>query len=195
MEFITNKLEETMIVLGKSKRMLGGGGLRNEALVGWNCPPVGWVKINVDGTSRRDGKRAGIGCVVRNDNGSWLVGEARNIEKANLNIAELLALFFGLKLAWRKGYRRIILELDSVTAVNLILGNEVSNEGDRVIVDSCKELLSRQREVKVEHVLKEANKVVDWLANWAMSLGFEERELLQPPLEMSTLLEEDAFGI
>lgn len=72
-----------MLVLDKSKRMLGGSWLPNEVMVGWNCPSDGWVKLNVDGTSQKDGKRAGVGCVVRNNDGSWLMGESRNIGKAN----------------------------------------------------------------------------------------------------------------
>lgn len=104
-------------------------------------------------------------------------------------------MLFGLKLAWRKGYKRIILESDLAIVVSIFLGREVINEIDRVIVDSCKKLLSCQWVVKVEQVLKEANRAADWIEKWALSLGFEKRELLLPPLEMNILLEEDALGI
>lgn len=36
-----------------------------------------------------------------------------------------------------------------------------------VLVDNCKKILQREWFVEVQHICREANRVADWLANWA----------------------------
>lgn len=124
MDFTCSKIEEMNLVLGKTKKMGGSNRVSNREMVGWVKPPAEWVKFNVDGASQWDGKQAEVGCVARNCNSTWLMGEARNIGLESSITSELLAIYFGLKLAWRKGYMKIILELDSAVVVDLVLGTE-----------------------------------------------------------------------
>lgn len=47
---------------------------RREIRVGWNSPAEGWVKCNVDGSSRNNDISAACGGIIRDINGRWLVG-------------------------------------------------------------------------------------------------------------------------
>lgn len=74
--------------------------------------------------------------------GFGLLGEARNIGEANFTTAELFVIYLGLKMAWRKGYTKIIIESDYAFVVNPVLGRQEANGKDRVIVECCKDLFS-----------------------------------------------------
>jgi hypothetical protein len=44
-----------------------------DSLAGWNAPPQGWCKVNVDGACPVDGGEAGLGVVIRNCAGTVLL--------------------------------------------------------------------------------------------------------------------------
>ena len=67
--------------------------------VGWEKPPVGWAKLNSDGSALGNPGRAGGGGVIRDHNGKWLKGYARSFGSTNNCMAELWALRDGLLLA------------------------------------------------------------------------------------------------
>lgn len=48
-------------------------------LCGWKLPPVGFLKLNVDGAMFRDQHKAGIGAILRYENGklSWLLAKLK----------------------------------------------------------------------------------------------------------------------
>ncbi|CAI0385762.1 unnamed protein product [Linum tenue] len=66
-----------------------------------------------------------------------------NLGKCSITSAELKGAVTGLRLAWDKGYRRVHLNLDSTTAVGIIMNNA---EDDH------------------RHVYREANFAADFLA-------------------------------
>lgn len=70
-----------------------------------------------------------------------------------------------------------------------------SNDKDQTIIDSCKELLSRSWAVEIRHILREANKVADWIVKWATKLGVEEFELSLQLQDLIAIQEEDAQGV
>lgn len=127
-------------------------------------PPVGVVKIHVDGATSVERRMAGIGCVIRNHERAWIGGEERCVGRVGAFTAELYAILFGLKWALDMRIRRMIVESDSKQAVELLLGStEGSNEG-WVIIDSCMELLSRDWVSELNHIPRGDNKAADWVA-------------------------------
>lgn len=91
---------------------------------------VGSIKLIVDRASQLISKRARVGCVAKDHSEKWITGEARNVgpvgllegEGHNVGLvgslaSELLAIFFGLQLAWRKNWRNLVLESDLMEAV------------------------------------------------------------------------------
>ncbi|XVE58507.1 hypothetical protein DITRI_Ditri04bG0175000 [Diplodiscus trichospermus] len=81
--------------------------------VRWIPPSHGWVKLNTDGSLRPSGETARGGGLVRDANGSWMCGFSFNIGSCDVSAPELWAVVQGLKLAWQKGFRRVVLETDS----------------------------------------------------------------------------------
>lgn len=109
-----------------------------------------------------------MGCVARDINGQWLVGEARGVGRAEPLSVELCAIYYGLQLTWKRNYRNVILRSDSLDAIRLILGGGNGNADDRELTEGCKVLLTREWVVEVEHVFREGNRVADWLAKSAI---------------------------
>ena len=57
----------------------------------WKRPSHGWVKLNTYGSSLGNPGPAGGGGVIRDEEGAWIVGFARNIGITSCYLAELWA--------------------------------------------------------------------------------------------------------
>lgn len=109
--------------------------------------------------------------------------------------AELLAIYYGLKMIWIRSFKPVLLGSDSKEAIRLILG-ESEGKGDIMyLVRNCRELLARPWIVHINHVFREVNLAVDKLAKWDPRRGLGMFELRRPLQELLNTLEEDAMGI
>lgn len=87
----------------KRKEMNGGIDGRRESWGRWQKPQDTMIKVNVDGSSTRALMKAGLECAMRNIQGKWLGGVARNLGYMDPLTAELQAIKVGLILDWRHG--------------------------------------------------------------------------------------------
>ncbi|CAI0378960.1 unnamed protein product [Linum tenue] len=87
-----------------------------------------------------------------------------NLGKCSITSAELKGAVTGLRLAWDKGYRRVHLNLDSTTAVGIIMNNAEDDHRHGIIAKEFNYLLSLDWDVRVSHVYREANFAADFLA-------------------------------
>ncbi|CAA7054619.1 unnamed protein product [Microthlaspi erraticum] len=62
---------------------------RQERLISWSPPSVGWMKLNTDGASLGNPGAATAGGVLRNGDGQWCGGFALNIGRCTAPLAEL----------------------------------------------------------------------------------------------------------
>ena len=60
-----------------------------EKEVRWNKPPIGWHKLNTDGSLVGANGLAGCGGVIRDSNGCWINGFAMSINTTSSIAAEL----------------------------------------------------------------------------------------------------------
>ena len=67
--------------------------------VQWTKPEAGWCKLNTDGASLGNPRKAGGGGLIRDHRGEWLKGFSREIGSTTNVIAEFWALRDGLLLA------------------------------------------------------------------------------------------------
>ncbi|KAI4313574.1 hypothetical protein L6164_026539 [Bauhinia variegata] len=74
------------------------------SIIGWQFPPIRWVKCNVDGSCRRLEHAAGCGGVYRDAQGKWVNCFARKLGYCSSMKAEILAIYTGLAEAWRFGF-------------------------------------------------------------------------------------------
>lgn len=62
---------------------------RREILVKWEFPPLDWIKLNTDGTSKGSSNLASCGGILRDSTGRWLKGFTANLGSATATEAEI----------------------------------------------------------------------------------------------------------
>ncbi|KAK8627393.1 hypothetical protein V6N13_135005 [Hibiscus sabdariffa] len=90
--------------------------------------------------------------------------------------------------AWSRGYRQVELESDSLEAVRLVLSNspDVAVCG---LVLSIKGWLSKMWQVRILHVYREGNRVVDWKAITGRMQRGLNATLVEVPIELRELID------
>ena len=129
---------------------------RSTIMVSCAHPPLSFVKVNTDGSSLGNPGAAGFGGMIRDEGGVWVWAD-------NLCV-ELLALRFGLQLAWQHGFRKIVCEVDCMEVVRLVLHEASSFHRYVAIIRVIQSLLSRDWHCVLHHVYREGNQVADFLA-------------------------------
>ena len=92
----------------------------NNCLISWCPPEVDWVKLNVDGSMSAEMNSIAGGGVVRDRSESWVTGFALKIVTGSVLEAELWGILEGLKLVWQMGFRKVVVDSDSKSAVELL---------------------------------------------------------------------------
>ncbi|XP_057449021.1 uncharacterized protein LOC130740433 [Lotus japonicus] len=100
---------------------------------------------------------------------------------------ELLAMWHGLNLVWDRGFRQVICQSDSTEALALVLGVPPPRHRYAALIWSIKDLLSREWEVSMTHMLREGNSCADFLAKYG-AMQDEPLVLPQEPLPGMTQL-------
>ncbi|KAL4376042.1 hypothetical protein GQ457_02G042600 [Hibiscus cannabinus] len=129
----------------------------------WVAPFHGSVKLNVDAAVSPTDHTAGVGGVIRDENGYWILGFARFVGRCDVLIVELWAIHDGLS--------------DALIS--------------SALVASIKELLTRAWTVVVRHVNRLSNRVADRLAARGRGLGTTQLVFSRPLADMVSLMEED----
>ena len=104
----------------------------------------------------------------------WMFGFAANLGKCSAMAVEIWGVWHALRIAWEKNVRKVILELDSLLVVQIIQGGQKSMNVFHSLVADIQRMLSLNWEVKIFHVMREANRAADCLANIGnhLPLGF-----------------------
>lgn len=135
------------------------------------------------------------GGVLCDNNGSWSWGFAVNIGKANSFTVELWGLREGVRLLRELGVSKVVVELDSKAAVDLLAKPRRENADEDILVADCRYLSSMINHIKYTHVLREGNACADYLANLGQNLQWDTAFLEDPPEGILGLLEVDTGGI
>lgn len=141
-----------------------------EMLIGWTPPSGDWIKLNTNGASMGDTVLAGCGGVLRDSSRCWLNGFATHVGLANALEAEAWGLYYGLNLAWNHGYIKLIVELDSKTLI-ATLHQDISPTNPLFpIIASCKNIISRDWSIRIQHSYREGNRATNLLAKeWSLT--------------------------
>ncbi|KAF7813360.1 putative reverse transcriptase [Senna tora] len=169
---------------------------REERMIAWTKPEMDWVKVNVDGAcSRSEVVRAACGGLVRDNNGNFLVGFTRNLGDCSATQAEIWGVLSGLMTAWHHGYRKVILEMDSLVAFNMILGRVPEAHPFSSLVQRIHNFLSLDWVVKFQHTYREGNRAADAFASYAYNTSFHLAFVSNPPLEVVSVIDADRRGL
>ncbi|CAN0899547.1 Putative ribonuclease H protein At1g65750 [Linum grandiflorum] len=105
------------------------------------------------------------------------------------------AIVDGLNLAWSLGVRWIRVQSDSMAAVAILAKDTKLDHQHAALVLQFKELCSRQWEVHLSHIYREANNVADYLANLGHALSYGMHIFDSPDRGLSHWLHYDLIGV
>ena len=161
----------------------------------WEKPASNWSKLNSDGSFVHNIGISGGGGLIRNSDGDWIMGFARNIGSTSSEAAELWVLRDGLTLCHQLKLMAVEVELDAKLIVNAITNNSCCHSALSPFIDDCRKLLSQLPQVKVLHCYWEANFCADALAK--MGISQEQDFILYPlpPTHVMPLLDKDILGL
>lgn len=109
--------------------------------------------------------------------------------------AEIWGVLHGIELAWRKGVCRLVVEVDSLVVCKMLHSNLPWHHPLATLINSCRDVLTRDWNVKWQHTFREANQVTDGLARLAAGVPLGFTELVMPPPEVTQVLQEDLRGV
>ena len=135
----------------------------------WLPPPPGWFKLNFDGASRANPGILGIGCIINDSDGTWIVKRAKPIPPTSNNLAELEAVSEGIKLCIKLGLSKIVIEGDSQIVINALRRRSTPNW---VLNSKLEEILNSMEKLEIyqlSHIYREGNTKADKLANLGVS--------------------------
>ena len=97
-------------------------------------------------------------------------GFVANLGSCPITVAEIWAIYYSLVLAWQKGFRHILLESDSSSAISLIQKESIERHPFASVIKRVQYLLTREWVVHISHIFREANNAADFLANLGYSV-------------------------
>lgn len=136
----------------------------------WECPIEGWIKVNTDGASKGSSERSSIGFVVRDEEGDVIYVLGKEIPHATNNEAEALAIVDALKYCVEQGFTQIILQNDSMLMKNVLKGKWVTPWNISEYMEESRNIMEGFN-VRISHIVREGNNLVDHLANYALDIG------------------------
>ncbi|KAF7801750.1 ribonuclease H [Senna tora] len=163
--------------------------------VKWNNPEDGWVKVNVNGSSNIDDNMNGAcGGVVRDHLENFIVGFARNLGNCSSNQAEVWGVLSGLEIVWRHGFRRVVVEMDSLITYGLVQNQVPSTHPCFFLIVHIRQMVERDWEVQFKHTYREGNDAADAMASYAHSVGYDLSFLELTPVQVTKVLDDDSRG-
>jgi ribonuclease HI len=128
--------------------------------------------IYTDAASRGNPGKAGIGIIIYNSKGEVLHQEAQYIGKATNNIAEYIAVIYGLQEGIIRKAKNLTIYTDSELLVRQIDGQyQIKNHFLRNLFSLIKHLSTGFEKLTIKHINREKNKEADQLANKAIDLS------------------------
>lgn len=123
--------------------------------------------------------------------GQWITSFNLNLVTSDALSSELRNIAEGMKLAWDKGFRRVILETDSKRALDLI--NSGGTKGNLLehLVKVIVSLRSRNWDISLKWCFRECNGTAHWLAGDALGKSSGLSLLMEPPLSLKPILMRD----
>ncbi|CAL1356741.1 unnamed protein product [Linum trigynum] len=159
---------------------------RENKQISWRPPEEGWIQIQTDGSVISPTSKAVAGGLLR--------AFVCNLGACSITDAELKGAAEGLSLAWLMGFKKILLNLDSMTAISIINSGE-DDHRHNLLANHIRELIDREWEVKVPHVYRESNFAADYLACIGHDFPFGTHPVDVSDPKLCSWLSYDVMGI
>uniref|UniRef100_M1B3L5 LINE-type retrotransposon LIb DNA, complete sequence, Insertion at the S14 site n=1 Tax=Solanum tuberosum TaxID=4113 RepID=M1B3L5_SOLTU len=139
-------------------------------------------------------KNKGIGGIIRNSSGGWMVGFHNQTHCHNNTMSEIEAFLTGLHIAFTHNLFPLEVETDSLEILQFL---ENSPPTYSSIIMSCRSMLKKLGNPTVRHNFRQANMVADVLSNIGAKLTMTNQPhiLLSPPEAVKDYLKPDLGGV
>src|SRR3954470_4933238 len=145
------------------------------------------ITLEFDGGSRGNPGLAGIGVVLRAQDGTPLVTLGRFIGRCTNNVAEYRALITAMSEAQKLGAKKIVIRGDSELIIRQMNGQyKVKHPDMKVLFEEAQQIIRQFASAKIEHNLRHKNELADKLANLAMDRRQDVTEAEESPLDAPT---------
>lgn len=136
----------------------------------WRLPQQGFEKLNTDGSCKNSSIAAGGG-VIRNEDGTWLVGFSIKFKAINPAAAELITIREGLITLKKFNTNHLELEADA-EALKMMLENvdKFSNHELSALIQDVAAFLREDWIVILLYVKRNANEVAHCLAKFGIQM-------------------------
>ncbi|GKV49594.1 hypothetical protein SLEP1_g56334 [Rubroshorea leprosula] len=162
--------------------------------VRWFPPNFPFLKLNTDGAMSQASGDASAGGLIRDHGGQWLHGFAINIGPQTSYMAELWGCRAGLRLALEMGLTHLVLEMDSLLAMQVILVRKTGDGPASILLLDIFHLINSFEVCTVQHTLREGNAAADYMASIGQTLTQGTSFFQSPPPGIRSVLHEDSIG-
>lgn len=136
----------------------------------WEFLASGWIKVNTYGASKGNPGRSSIGFVLRDEEGDVMYARGKEIHETTNNEAEAWAILEGLSYCVHQQYTQVLIQTDSKLLKNVLDGLWIAPWNVTEIVEEIN-VLRHRCTVTFTHILREGNRLADYLANYALDFG------------------------
>ncbi|CAN0877469.1 Putative ribonuclease H protein At1g65750 [Linum grandiflorum] len=168
---------------------------RVDSFVGWTVRFDVEIIMNTDGSVIQPSRAAAGGGILQNSRGICQAAFAANYGICTITRAELRAALTGLHLAWDLGYRKVDLQVDSMTVVSLLQSQGETDHRHQACVQDLRQILDRNWIVHVTHTYREGNRVADLLAHHGHSLPFGVHSISSFSPALIDCIKADMIGV
>ncbi|KAH9782560.1 reverse transcriptase domain-containing protein [Citrus sinensis] len=135
----------------------------------WNPPQNGFVKVNVDAATSSEKHLAGLGAIIRDDQGT-VIAAAIKISKFNGDVAfaEAEALEWGLQIARNASAKALIVESDAQSVVKLVNNKQGGKSEIFWIISEIQNLMRNFELVSINYTHRSRNAIAHSLAKLAL---------------------------
>lgn len=153
--------------------------------------PTNLVKLNVVGRSKWNLGVSGASGIISDESGNWILGYILNLRNQLGLAAELWAVFKGLMLAWDRGFRKVLVESESIVAVGCLKRTLDATDPIRDLIDCCIKLIKHYWDCKINLISREANLCANWLVTHFEDYPLGCTLLNSPPPNLVPFLQND----
>lgn len=162
---VLRKIQIAVVEFQRWGRMNGSGG---DVRLDQGSECGGTLELCTDDSMVPGPGIVGGGGVVRDRDGRWISRFAISFGVGDAFLAEVRALFEGLRHVWELGYRTVVCFSDCAEMVAAVTGSQdVSQLWHREVIHQVQELFRRDWHVSVRYFPRERNMVADVLAKFA----------------------------
>ena len=158
-------------------------------------PPVDIAKINFDGAVFTNDNCSRIGVVIRNGSGSVLASCTKKLNQAySGEHIEALAAATALSFASEFGFRRAVLEGDSLAVINALRERVSLLTPTGLLIEDVKVLSQRFDQLLYSHTKRDGNQVAHSLAKYAIRIPNFFVWMEDVPPQLHSVLQADLEG-